>query len=290
MVAEPSGGVSVSVPLTKPLDEILSITVAIARDAGALVREGFGSVTRVDFKGAVNPVTQVDQDAEDFILARLRAAFPDDSILAEESGQSGDATGIPHWFVDPIDGTNNFAHGVPHFCVSIALRSEDKVVVGTVYDPLKDEMFAAYRGGGVTLNGRSVRVSTVDRLADAFLATGFPYTRRVAAFNNVQLLDHFLRRSQGVRRMGSAALDMAYVACGRFDGFWEPQLSPWDVSAGALLVEEAGGRMSDFSGETSRLLTGEEVIASNSRIHAEMLTVVRDGSAAPHPDFPALGS
>jgi myo-inositol-1(or 4)-monophosphatase len=282
--------VSVSVPLTRPLDEILGITVAIARDAGALVREGFGSVTRVDFKGAVNPVTQVDQDVEDFILARLRAAFPDDAILGEESGQSGDATGMPHWFVDPIDGTNNFAHGVPHFCISIALRSWDEVVVGSVYDPLKDEMFAAYRGGGVTLNGRRVRVSTVDRLADAFLATGFPYTRRVAAFNNVQLLDHFLRRSQGVRRMGSAALDMAYVACGRFDGFWEPQLSPWDVSAGALLVEEAGGRMSDFGGGTSRLLTGEEVIASNSRIHDEMLTVIRDGSAAPHPDFPALGT
>ena len=278
-----------AVPLARPLDEILHITVAIARDAGALVREGFGSVTRVNFKGAVNPVTQVDEDAEDFILTRLRATFPDYSILGEESGPSGETTGAPGWFVDPIDGTNNFAHGVPHFCVSIGLRSGDEVVVGAVYDPLKDEMFSAYRGGGVTLNGRPIHVSTVDRLADAFLATGFPYTRRVAAFNNVQLLDHFLRRSQGVRRMGSAALDMAYVACGRFDGYWEPQLSPWDVSAGALLVEEAGGRMSDFSGGTARLLSGQEVIASNSRIHAEMLTVVREGSAAPHPDFPTLG-
>jgi myo-inositol-1(or 4)-monophosphatase len=289
VVADVTGRLTVSGSLEHPLDEILKITVAVARDAGALVREGFGSVTRVDFKGAVNPVTEVDQAAEEFIIARLHVAFPDYTVLGEETGQSGDVAAMPNWFVDPIDGTNNFAHGLPHFCVSIGLRVGDQVVVGAVYDPLKDEMFAAYRGGGVTLNGRPVQVSAVEKLSDAFLATGFPYSRRVAAFNNVQLLDHFLRRSQGVRRMGSAALDMAYVACGRFDGYWEPQLSPWDVSAGALLVEEAGGRMSDFSGGQTRLLSGEEVIASNSRIHSEMLIVLREGSAAPHPDFPALG-
>jgi myo-inositol-1(or 4)-monophosphatase len=274
--------------LELPLDDILRFAVETAHEAGALIREHFGSVNQVDFKGAVNPVTEVDHAAEQLIVSRLRVRFPDHNILGEESGESGEAVGTLNWLVDPIDGTNNFAHGVPHFCVSIGLRSGDRTLVGAVYDPLKEEMFAAYRGGGVTLNGQPVQVSTVARLADAFLATGFPYSRRVASFNNVQLLDHFLRRSQGVRRMGSAALDMAYVACGRFDGFWEPQLSPWDVSAATLLVEEAGGRMSDFSGGRAYLLSGEEVVASNSRIHDEMLIVLREGPAAPHPDFQLL--
>jgi myo-inositol-1(or 4)-monophosphatase len=274
--------------LELPLDDILRFAVETAHEAGALIREHFGSVNQVDFKGAVNPVTEVDHAAEQLIVSRLRVRFPDHNILGEEGGESGEAVGTLNWLVDPIDGTNNFAHGVPHFCVSIGLRSGDRTLVGAVYDPLKEEMFAAYRGGGVTLNGQPVQVSTVARLADAFLATGFPYSRRVASFNNVQLLDHFLRRSQGVRRMGSAALDMAYVACGRFDGFWEPQLSPWDVSAATLLVEEAGGRMSDFSGGRAYLLSGEEVVASNSRIHDEMLIVLREGPAAPHPDFQLL--
>lgn len=270
------------------LNDILSIAVDIAREAGALIRETFGSVMQVDFKGAVNPVTHTDRAAEHLIRTRLQEAFPTHAILGEEAGHSGGEVGIPNWLVDPIDGTNNFAHGLPHFGVSMGLQSGDEMVVGAVYDPLRDEMFAAYRGGGVTLNGRPVKVSAVARLADAFLATGFPYSRRVAAFNNVQLLDYFLRRSQGVRRMGSAALDMAYIACGRFDGYWEPHLSPWDVGAGALLVEEAGGRMSDFNGGRARLLSGEEVVASNGRIHAEMLTVLREGPSAPHPDFPKL--
>lgn len=275
------------------LVDALEVAVAIAREAGALVREGFGGLGKVDFKGAVNPVTETDRASERLILERLRARFPSHRILGEEYGETpGDDASVgpacPMWFIDPLDGTNNFAHGLPHFAISLALRVEGAMVVGVVYDPLRDEMFAALRGAGATCNGRPIHVSTTQKLQDAFLATGFPYDRRVAASNNVRTLDDFLRRSQGVRRAGSAALDLAYVACGRFDGFWEPRLSPWDVAAGALLVEEAGGCVSDFGGGRTRLLSGEEVVASNGHIHREMLRVLREGPAAPHPDFPIL--
>lgn len=165
---------------------------------------------------------------------------------------------------------------------------QGEYAAGVVYDPLRDETFAAYRDGGAWLNGSPIHVSKTTQLSQAFLAVGFPYIRRTAVSNNVRMLDHFLRRSQGVRRAGSAALDIAYVACGRFDGFWEPALHPWDMAAGAMLVIEAGGRVSDFSGSTSRLISGEEVVVSNGMIHQEMLAVLRNEAAAPHPDFPEL--
>ncbi len=269
---------------------VLHVATDIAREAGALIRESFGSGARVDYKGAVNPVTQTDMMAEELILSRLREAFPDHHILGEESGGDGGSDGEPLWLVDPLDGTNNFAHGFPHFCVSLGLRIGGDVKIGVLYDPLRDEVFAALRGGGSTLNGATIHVSDAELLSEAFLATGFPYSRRVAASNNARMLDHFLRRSQGVRRAGSAALDLAYVACGRFDGYWEPGLSPWDVAAGVLLVEEAGGRVTDFNGGQARLCSGEEVVASNALIHREMLAVLRLGPTAPHPDFPALVS
>jgi myo-inositol-1(or 4)-monophosphatase len=273
--------------------EALSTAVSLAHRAGRIIRENFGKGGRVAFKGEVNPVTETDTAAERVILEGLRAAFPTHTILGEESGfeealeQSDRET--PHWVVDPLDGTNNFAHAFPHICVSLGLLVDGEVIVGVIYDPLRDETFTATRGGGASLNDDPIAVSETPELADAFLATGFPYDRRVAAFNNTAMLDHFLRRSQGVRRAGSAALDLAYVATGRFDGFWEPKLSPWDVAAGLLLVEEAGGRTSDFEGGTARLLTGEEVVANNGLIHKEMLAVLREGPGAPHPDLPPLG-
>ncbi len=279
---------------------VLAVAVDIAHEAGALIRAAFGTVGRVDFKGTVNPVTETDVAAERIIHTRLRAAFPAHRIFGEElgeaqrtahwdTGSSGAGTpdaALPLWLVDPLDGTNNFAHGFPHFAVSLGLVLDGEIQAGVVYDPLRDDTFAAFRGGGTTLNGEAIQVSRVAALSDAFLATGFPYNRRVAASNNTRMLDHFLRRSQGVRRAGSAALDMAYVAWGRFDGYWEPSLSPWDVAAGLLLVEEAGGHISDFSGGRERLYSGAEVVASNGTIHDEMLTVLRQGAAAPHPDFP----
>lgn len=273
---------------TQPSQGWLTAAITIAREAGTVVRQGFGEVKRLDFKGAVNPVTETDTAAETLILSRLRAAFPDHAILGEETGGSPWDVPGPIWLVDPLDGTNNFAHGFPHFCVSIGMMIDGELQVGVVYDPLRDELFAAQRSHGATLNNRSIHVTSVAHLADAFLATGFGYNRRVAADNNTHRLDDFLRRSQGVRRAGSAALDMAYVACGRFDGYWESYLSPWDLAAGVLLVQEAGGQCSDYTSGSAQLYSGHEVLVSNGLIHAEMLRVLREGPAAPHPDFPEL--
>jgi myo-inositol-1(or 4)-monophosphatase len=266
-------------------DSILQTALSIAHEAGRIVREGFPrtALTHVSFKGAVNPVTETDVAAEELIVARLRAAFPGHRILAEEGG--GDdwrAPGPPVWLIDPLDGTNNFSHGFPHVAISLGLLAEGQVVVGVAYDPLREETFAATAGGGATLNGQPIHVSGARRLADAFLATGFPYDRRTAPDNNVERLDHFLRRSQGVRRAGAAVLDLAYVACGRLDGFWEMRLKPWDVAASALLVREAGGRVTDAGGGTD-YLSGEFVVASNGYIHDQMLRVIREGAAAPRP-------
>jgi myo-inositol-1(or 4)-monophosphatase len=264
---------------------VLQTTIGVAREAGVLVREAFpqSALTRVAFKGAVNPVTEADTAAEALIIERLRAAFPGHRIHAEESG--GDdwrEPGPPIWLIDPIDGTNNFAHGFPHIAISLALAVDGRAVVGVGYDPLRDELFAATVGGGATCNGNPIRVSGVQRLADAFLATGFPYDRRTAVDNNVERLDHFLRRSQGVRRAGAAVLDMAYVACGRLDGFWELRLSPWDVAAAALIVQEAGGVVTGPTGNPN-YLSAEFIVASNGIIHDQMLRVIKEGASAPYP-------
>ena len=264
-------------------EEILQATISIAHAAGEVVRGHYGHEQQVSFKGEVNPVTEADTEAEDLIRGRLRETFPDHRLLAEERG--GDewrVPGPPIWLVDPLDGTNNFAHNFPHVGISLALVEGGEPVVGVVYDPLRDETFAATAGGGSTLDGKPIRVTGLDRLADAFLATGFPYNRRTAEDNNTRRLDHFLRRSQGVRRAGAATLDLAYVACGRFDGFWEFRLSPWDVAAGVLLVREAGGRVTDFTGGLE-VVSGDEVVASNGRIHEVMLRVIREGADAPLP-------
>jgi myo-inositol-1(or 4)-monophosphatase len=269
---------------------ILQTATAIAREAGAVVRDRFPRtrLTHIGFKGAVNPVTETDIAVEALIVAHLRAAFPGHRFLGEEGG--GDewrAPGSPIWLIDPLDGTNNFAHGFPPVGVSLALLADGQPVVGVIHDPLRGETFAATAGGGATLDGQPIQVSSVGQLADAFLATGFPYDRRTAPDNNVERLDHFLRRSLGVRRAGAAVLDQAYVACGRLDGFWEIRLKPWDVAAGVLLVREAGGRATDFEGSPD-CLSGEFIVASNGRIHDDMLRVIREGAAAPRPE-PAEG-
>jgi len=272
-------------------DHILQTAISIAHEAGTVVRERFPRthLAHVGFKGAVNPVTETDTTVEALIVDRLRAIFPDHRFLGEEGG--GDewrVPGPPIWLVDPLDGTNNFAHGFPPVGVSLALLVEGQPVVGVIHDPLRSETFAATAGGGATLNDQPIHVSGVERLADAFLATGFPYDRRTAPDNNVERLDHFLRRSLGVRRAGAAVIDQTYVACGRLDGFWEIRLKPWDVAAGVLLVREAGGRATDFAGGLD-CLSGEFILASNGHIHEEMLRVIREGCTAPRPE-PTGGS
>ena len=236
----------------------------------------------VERKGRRELVTDADREAEEAVVSAIRNEFPDDLIVAEESAP--DAGRAEHvWIVDPLDGTNNFAHGFPQVGISLALVQEQQPVLGIVHDPLRGETFTAAEGSGATLDGQPIHVTEVDDLADAFLATGFPYDRRTARDNNVQRLDHFLRRSQGVRRAGAAVLDLCYVACGRFDGFWEIRLHPWDVAAGILIVREAGGCATDFAG-TPDCVSGRRIVASNGRIHGQMLRVIAEGADAPRPE------
>jgi myo-inositol-1(or 4)-monophosphatase len=257
---------------------IMLAAISIAHEAGSLIGDLFGQTQEVTFKGEVDPVTEADTQAEALILSRLRETFPEHRIVGEEGGvlvdvpeESEDTTlHSPTWLVDPLDGTNNFAHGFPHFAVSIGLLDKGEPVVGVIHDPLRDETFSAAAGSGARLNGQPIQVSNAKKLEDAFLATGFPYNRRTAADINVKRLGRLLRRCQGVRRAGAATLDLAYVACGRFDGFWEIRLNPWDVTAGILIVREAGGRVTDFAG-TKDCLSGAEVVASNGHFHAELL-------------------
>ncbi len=263
------------------MSNFLSFAESLAREAGALLREGYGRVTNIEYKSAVDLVTEYDRLSEALILGRLRAAFPTHQLYAEESGTSGQA-GDYEWLVDPIDGTVNFAHGVPIFAVSLALTYRRRLLIGVVYDPLRDELFAAEAGCGATLNGQRLRVSAERELAHSLLATGFPYDVRTSPQNNFAEFIAFYRRSQAVRRAGSAALDCCYVACGRFDGYWEYKMKPYDIGAAALLVREAGGRVTTAEG-AENFLGAPSIVASNGHIHEQMLRVLREGENAPLP-------
>ena len=254
--------------------EFLEAAKAAAREAGGLLRENVDKRGEIMFKGTVDLVTHFDRKSQEMIFRRLSAAFPGHGFLAEE-GLSLPGTSDCRWIIDPIDGTTNFAHTFPVFCVSIALEQKGVVVVGVVYDPMRDELFEAVKGRGAFLNGARVRVSDIPELGKALLATGFPYDVRTSSFNNVREFNAFIVRAQAVRRCGSAALDLCYVACGRFDGFWELKLKPWDVAAGALIVEEAGGRVSDFEGRTFDPFN-QLALASNGLIHEEMRKVLEE--------------
>lgn len=262
----------------QPNDYLPTIS-AVAREAGAIVRAGYAQPRDIAFKGAVDLITQYDTASEEIILRRLRAAYPEHDVFAEESGVSGTQARYV-WVVDPIDGTTNFAHGFPAFAVSIALaeRAGDVLVplAGVVYDPLRDEFFAAARGAGATLNGAPLRVSTTALLDRSLLATGFPYDIRTAGapWNNLDLFAKMHLVAQGLRRAGAAALDLAYVAAGRLDGYWELSTKPYDIAAGALLVEEAGGRLTDLYGRATDY-SGRTLLATNGLIHEEALAVLR---------------
>lgn len=257
---------------------MLNFAIETALEAGRLLLEKFGRITSITKKGDINLVTEADLASESLIVERIRSHFPRHQILAEESGEAAISgnDGEHRWIIDPLDGTTNYAHGYPCFCVTIALESRGEVVIGVTYDPTRDELFTAEKGYGSQLNGKPVRVSATDTLADSLIVTGFPYDfKRRDDF--ARHLTAFLLSSRGVRRDGSAAIDMAYVACGRFDGFWEEGLNPWDMAAGKLLIEEAGGRVSDYYGREFSIYR-PPVCASNGLIHREMLSILTPGS------------
>ena len=241
----------------------------IAREAGALLMSYFARRIGFEYKGEVDLVTEADRASEKLIAERLRARWPEYGIVGEE-GTRRDTEAEYRWYVDPLDGTTNFAHGFPVFCVSIALVHKDEdLVCGVLYDPARDEMFSAERGQGATLNGNPIQVSQTKRLSESLLGTGFPSHKRHKN-PNIHFYHQITLRTHGVRRAGSAALDLANVACGRFDGFWEFNLNPWDTAAGVLLVREAGGKVTRFDGSPYRL-DSREVLASNGLIHEKLL-------------------
>src|SRR4051812_46548243 len=241
----------------------------IAREAGALLMRHFRERVLIEYKGDADLVTIADRQSEALIRERIQAHWPSHDIMGEEQGLA-DTGSEYRWYVDPLDGTTNFAHGFPVFCVSMALDHKGERVAGVVYDPTRDEMFASQKGSGATLNGKPVHVSKTARLAESLVATGFPSHKRHKN-PNIFFYHQLTLRSHGVRRAGSAALDLCYVACGRFDGFWEFNLNPWDTAAGVLMVQEAGGRISDFKGGTFQL-SSRETLASNGLIHEEMIS------------------
>ncbi len=246
-----------------------------AREAGALLRLAYGRVHRIRHKGPIDLVTEMDEQAQAAIAQILHRAFPQIPVVAEEGPASIPKSGC-YWLVDPLDGTTNYAHGYPFFAVSIALVEQGYPMVGVVYNPLLDELFAAQRGGGATLNGQPIRVSTTEDLGHSLLASGFPYDAWSVPRNNSQEWSRFLRQVTSLRSDGAAALDLCHVAAGRIDGYWELALEPWDMAAGALIVEEAGGRVTQVDGAPFHL--GQpSILASNGRIHPAMVAVLAEG-------------
>ncbi len=261
--------------LMESTDKILAVAESAVREAGQYLKKNLQSRAEISYKGEVDLVTEFDKGAQKILCDRLSAAFPGHGFLAEEDF-SREGQSDCRWIIDPLDGTTNFAHTFPVFSISAAFECGGEVVLGLVYDPPREEMFTAQAGRGAFLNGLPIHVSKVRDLGLSLLATGFPYDVRMDPVNNLDHWEHFLVRAQAIRRCGSAALDLSYVACGRFDGFWELKLNPWDVAAGILIVREAGGVISDFSGGTFGLLD-REILASNGLIHTAMLDVLKLG-------------
>ena len=255
------------------MSNYLTTAAALAREAGALLRSGYGQAIEITHKGTIDLVTQYDKGSEAIVLGGLRAAFPPHTFNAEESGHAaGDEY---EWFIDPLDGTTNFAHGFPVFAVSIALARRGQLIAGVIYDPLRDELYTAEAGQGAYCNGASLRVSAVTALDQALLCTGFPYDVRTNPQNNLAEFAHLQLHSQGVRRPGSAALDLAWLAAGKVDGYWEYRMNAWDVGAGALLVREAGGRVTTFADDEA-FLHQPTIAASNGHLHPALLAALAE--------------
>jgi myo-inositol-1(or 4)-monophosphatase len=250
---------------------MLDFAIDLGRRAGALLRDGLARERTIKLKSAFDLVTDMDRASEDLIVSAIAAEFPDHAILAEESGAIGEADFT--WLIDPLDGTNNYAHGFPYFCVSLGLWHGQTPLLGVIYNPMMDELFSTQAGAGAHCNGRPIRVSETATLDAALISTGFPYSYATTPENNLRQFDRIQSRCQGVRRGGAAALDLAYVASGRLDAHWEMQLKPWDTGAAALLVLEAGGRLSDWRGEPWHPWI-DRLIASNNRFHDQLVELL----------------
>ena len=257
--------------------EFLEFASELAVEAGSLLADYLGRKLTISKKGSINLVTEADLKSEELLVSKIFEHFPHHLILAEESGarQLGEKASEFRWIIDPLDGTTNFAHRYPFFCVSIALEIGGRLEVGVVYDPTARALFTAARGKGARLNGHPIQVSSEVSLGESLVCTGFAYDRD-GILKNLKLFHQFMLKTRAVRRDGSAALDLCYVAAGRFEGFWELSLNPWDVAAGALIVAEAGGTVSRFDGAPARLEI-PEIVATNGRIHEQMLSIIQDG-------------
>jgi myo-inositol-1(or 4)-monophosphatase len=255
------------------MTEIVDFAKNLARQAGRLLAEKVTSKNQIYYKGAIDLVTEADKMSEELILAEISRQYPDHGILSEESAVKNEQATL-RWIIDPLDGTTNYAHGFPFFCVSIALEKEGSVELGVIYDPTREDLFFAERSGGAYLNGKKLHVSSVSDLSRSLLATGFPYDIRVSKDNNLNYFHSMATKAQAIRRAGAAALDLAYLAAGRFDGFWELRLKPWDTAAGCLMVTEAGGVISDLAGGKWHLQS-PSLLASNALIQEQMMEVFR---------------
>ncbi len=245
---------------------------SLARAAGQILRDGYEKDHDVQLKGVIDLVTEIDHRSEKFLLGEISHRWPDSRFVAEESGESG--RGELAWYIDPLDGTVNYAHGVPIFCVSIACAWDGTTRLAAVYDPMRDEMFSAERGRVAQLNGHPLHVTRVAELRQSLLVTGFPYDTWTAKINNLEYFGRFARLTQGVRRLGSAALDLCYVAAGRFDGFWELTLQPWDVAAAGLIAEQAGARVTNLQGEADYLAPPLSILAAGPELYEKMVEVL----------------
>lgn len=265
-------------PKSPPHDILFQAAVEASQAAGALLLHYAEAGFQIEYKNPINLVTDADRAAEQCVIDHLKTRFPDHRFLAEERGRDEEGSSPYRWIIDPLDGTTNFAHGYPAYCVSIGLEYEGRCIIGVVFDPSRNELFTAMEHRGTCVNGRPIHVSNTQALDGSLLVTGFAYDIRETKRNN---LDHFVKfalKAQGLRRTGSAALDLCYVAAGRFDGFWEVRLNPWDMAAGSVIAREAGGRLTDFNGKDLSIY-GQELVASNGRIHEAMLTLLNQ---APH--------
>ncbi|HUN66554.1 MAG TPA: inositol monophosphatase family protein [Bacteroidota bacterium] len=258
---------------------MLAIAIEAARTAGKFLRQNVGKIRSIQLKGgeSKNLVTEIDKRSEEMIISLLKRHYPGHEILAEEGGMQKTGNSDYRWVIDPLDGTTNFTHGFPVYCVSIGLERRGEVILGVIYDPNHDELFTAEKGKGAFLNGKQIRVSAGATLERGMLVTGFPYNIAENPNRAIERFISFLMKAQAVRRMGSAAIDLAYVAAGRYEGFWEVDLNPWDMAAGTLLVTEAGGKVTSFDGGDFSIYR-KDIIASNGLVHEEMLALLRSVS------------